>query len=100
MSEDHFSKNAYSPKKMNSKIDSARLLVIILLGILFCYKIFKFSNLEGSDHPLISPLFDMILILGIIIFLIHKDDYDFTESAIKGEPLKQTYIDKYFRKNK
>ena len=56
--------------------------------------------MEGSDHPLISPLFDMILILGIIIFLIHKDDYDFTESAIKGEPLKQTYIDKYFRKNK
>ena len=69
-------------------------------GILFCYKIFKFSSMEGSDHPLISPLFDMILILGIIIFLIHKDDYDFTESAIKGEPLKQTYIDKYFRKNK
>ena len=100
MSEDNFLKNTFSSKKMNGKIDSSRLLDIILLGILFCYKIFKFSNMEGSDHLLISPLFDMILILGIIIFLIHKDDYDFTESTIKGEPLKQTYIDKYFRKNK
>ena len=55
--------------------------------------------MEGSKHPLISPLLDMIIILGIIIFLIHKDDYDFTQSG-KGEHFKQTLIDKYFRKKK
>ena len=43
---------------------------------LFCNKIFKFSNLEGSEHLLISPLFDIIIILWIIIILIHKDAFD------------------------
>ena len=35
--------------------------IVILLILNTIYNAFKFLNVEGSDHPLVLPLFNMIL---------------------------------------
>ena len=54
--------------KKNSKINS----IILGLVILFCLNVFKFVNTQGSEHPLLVALFNMIKILAILMFLYHK----------------------------
>ena len=39
--------------------------IIILIIILFFYNGFNFLNTQGSCHPLVSPLFNMIEALAI-----------------------------------
>ena len=43
--------------------------------LLFIFNIWKYLNTPGSEIPVLSLLFNMILYLGIIIFIIHKNKY-------------------------
>ena len=43
--------------------------------LLFIFNIWKFINTPGSEIPVLSLLFNMILYLGIIIFIIHKNKF-------------------------
>ena len=52
----------------------------------------NFLKLEGSTNKLSSSLFNMIIFLSLLIFLIHKKDFD-----CKKEELKQMTLDKYFK---
>ena len=85
-------------KKQFSKNDTSSKFIAILLIILLIYKAFKFTNLDGSELPLLSTLFDMLLFLAILLFLFHKSEL--IQSGAKASNFKQTYIDKYFRKYK
>ena len=42
--------------------------------LLFIFNIWKFLNTPGSEIPLLSILFNMVFYLGIIIFIIHKNE--------------------------
>ena len=48
--------------------------IIILIIILFFYNGFNFLNTQGSGHPLVSPLFNMIEALAILFFIFHKNE--------------------------
>ena len=43
--------------------------------LLFIFNIWKFINTSGTEIPVLSLLFNMILYLGIIIFIIHKNKF-------------------------
>ena len=63
----------------SNKFSGKRCLVLVTL-FLFIINTFKFINDPASEVPILSILFNMILYLGIIIFIIHKkeislDDY-------------------------
>ena len=64
----------YSSKKQINKNDGSYIIFVALLAILFLYKFIKFENLDGRNHPIISPLFDMIIILAIVIILFYKNE--------------------------
>ena len=57
----------------NGKIKRKRVLILVLIFI-FLYNIAKFLNTDGSDIPIISILFNMIFILGIVIFFLHQEE--------------------------
>ena len=82
-------------KTSNEKKDKRDIALVVLLIVIFCYNAFKFSNTEGNDHPLISPLFNMIIILIILIFIFHG------KRMIPFEvEHQQTCLEKYFKKIK
>ena len=56
----------------------------------FCYKSLKFLDLEGSNHPLISTLFGLIILLVFVMVLFHKNN------IYKIGLYKQTIIKDYF----
>ena len=63
----------------SKKFSGKRCLVLVTL-ILFIINAFKFVNDPASEVPILSILFNMILYLGIIIFIVPKkevslDDY-------------------------
>ena len=68
--------------------------IIILIIILFFYNGFNFLNTQGSGHPLVSPLFNMIEALAILFFIFHKNE------IMKEQKNGQTYLEKYFSKKK
>ena len=68
--------------------------IIILIIILFFYNGFNFLNTQGNGHPLVSPLFNMIEALAILIFIFHKNE------IMKEQKNGQTYLEKYFIKKK
>ena len=70
-------------KNMNS-----RILPLFLIIILFLYNIIKFMLTEGANLPIPSLLFNMILLLGFLILLIHEKDPNW----------KQMKLDKYLKK--
>ena len=47
-------------------------IVVVFLILNIIYNAFKFLNFEGSEHPLVWSLFNMILSLGIFILLCLK----------------------------
>ena len=53
----------------------AKDIFIALLFILFIYNEYRFISTSGSEIPLLSILFNMIIYLGIIIFLLHRKKY-------------------------
>ena len=70
------------------------LQIKLILIILFIHNAYIFVYTEGNNHPLLGPLFNMIIILAILIFIYHKKD------IIEGkkEFIGQTFIDNYFKK--
>ena len=46
--------------------------VIITAALFFAMNVIKFLSLDGSQLPIPSTLYNMILILAIIIFFIHR----------------------------
>ena len=55
----------------SNKFSGKGCLVIVRL-ILFMINTIKFINDPASEVPVLSILFNMILYLGIIIFILHK----------------------------
>ena len=70
--------------------------IILLLIIIFIIKCYSFLNTEGREHPLLGSLFDMIIILGVLVLIYHKNEL----LGEKNNNIKQTYIDNYFKKSK
>ena len=52
-----------------------KLIILIAFGFLIVNGL-SFLNLDGSSLPLPSTLFNMIFFLTIIIFLLHRNDFD------------------------
>ena len=65
--------------------------IIILLFLAFAY---KFTHIKGSQHPLFSCLFNMIILLSILIYLYHLKDIKDDRKII----MKQTHLENYFKK--
>ena len=74
----------------SKKFSGKRCLVLVTL-ILFAINTFKFINNPASDVPILSILFNMILYLGIIIFILHKKEISLYEYI-------SSQIDKYIKK--
>ena len=82
-------------EKVKGKQNAPYVLILVLI-IIFILKCDKFLNTEGSEHPLLETLFDMIIILAALILIYHKNEL-FGE---QNGDIKQTYIDNYFKKKK
>ena len=80
------------PEEPKRKKDTTSLLVIFVALLFFFYNAFRFANTAGNTHPIVDSLFNMALILGLIIILIHKKDFDEAKETL----LKQSTLDKYF----
>ncbi len=50
---------------------------------MFIYNVFKFINTEGSEHPLVSSLFNMIIFIGILVIIFHRNEIDEIPSNTK-----------------
>ena len=74
----------------SKKFSGKRCLVLVTL-ILFVINTFKFINDPASDVPILSILFNMVLYLGIIIFILHKKEISLDEYI-------SSQIDKYIQK--
>ena len=48
--------------------------IVILVIALFFYNGYNFINIQGSKHPLVASLFNMIISLAILIFLYLKNE--------------------------
>ena len=54
------------------QVKKNRILAILILIIFFIINGFKFLNSEGSERPLPTSLFNMVLYLGLIVVLLHN----------------------------
>ena len=77
----------------NGKIKKKRVLILVLI-IIFLYNIAKYLNTDGSDIPILSILFNMIFILGLVIFFLHQEEIIDENIEI------QTTLEKYFKRDK
>ena len=59
---------------------SLKRWLVTVSFLLFIFTICKFLNTPGSEIPVLSLLFNMILYLGIIIFIIHRKKFIFDYS--------------------
>ena len=66
---DKLNLNQFKFKLMETKKNSKRNSIILVLVVPFCINVFKFVNTQGSEHPILIALFNMIIIFVIIIFL-------------------------------
>ena len=62
----------------SKKLSGKRCLVLVTL-ILFIINTLKFINDPAAEVPILFILFNMILYLGIIIFILHKKEIPFDE---------------------
>lgn len=67
--------------------------LVILLFLVFA---FKFNHIKGSQHPLFSCLFNMVILLSILIYLYHLKDIKEDKKII----MRQTHLENYFKKVK
>ena len=70
-------------------------IVVVFLILNIIYNTFKFLNVEGSEHPLVWSLFNMILSLGILVLLCHKK-----EIMENKEIFKQSLMTDFFQRVK
>ena len=75
-------------KKNHSIITNHKIILILI--IFFIFNAFKFINQEGSDHPLISTLFNMIIFLSILVFFFHGKEIDGNSLYPKEVKVQQT----------
>ena len=54
-------------------------LLMLLTFVLFLINIWKFLNCPESEIPIISILFNLIIYLGIIIIILHKNEINFND---------------------
>ena len=57
-----------------SKKSSGKGRLIAITIILFIINSWKFINNPGSEVPILTILFNMIIYLAIIILILHKDE--------------------------
>ena len=74
-------------EKQNLK-KSIKFWVILYLVLFFGGNAIKFVTTEGSQHPLLSSLFKMIISLVCLIFVFHRKYAKFM--------MRQTKIEKFF----
>ena len=72
------------PKKERKK--TRKLIILTAFGFLI-FNGFSFLNLDGSSLPLPSTIFNMIIFLTIIIFLLHRNELGFSNE--KNETSKE-----------
>ena len=70
---------------------SGKGCLVIVTFILFMINTIKFINDPASEVPVLSILFNMILYLGIIIFILHKKEVSLDKYIL-------SQIDKYNNK--
>ena len=70
---------------------SGKGCLVVVTFILFVINIIKFINDPALEVPVLSILFNMILYLGIIIFILHKKEVSLDEYIL-------SQIDKYNNK--
>ena len=68
--------------------------IVFALIIAFFYNGYIFLNTNGNEHPLVSSLFTMLIILFALFILHHKDQLKEDE----GNFLRQTHLEQYFKK--
>ena len=51
----------------------SRMIIFIIVSLLLI-NAFKFSSIEGNNHPLFSSLFNMIILILFLIFFYHRND--------------------------
>ena len=56
---------------------SAKRWLVSVSFILFLFNIWKYLNTPGAEIPILSLIFNMVVYLGIIIFIIHKNEIAF-----------------------
>ena len=59
------------------KKSSGKGFLIYINIILFLVNVWKFLNNPGSEIPILTILFNMIIYLAIIILIIHKNEIMF-----------------------
>ena len=59
--------------KEESKKSTGKGWIIAISILLFIINAWKFINNPGSEVPILSILFNMIIYLAIIILILHKD---------------------------
>ena len=53
---------------------SAKRWLTSVSFILLLFNIWKYLNTPGAEIPILSLLFNMVVYLGIIMFIIHKNE--------------------------
>ena len=62
-----------------SNLILGKKLLVLLTIVLFLINKWKFLNSPESEIPIISILFNLIIYLGIIIIILHKNEIDFND---------------------
>ena len=71
-------------------------IIIFLLMTAFIYYAISLSYSERSNNHIVTCLFNMILILAVLLFILNK-----AKIKKEGIKLKQIYLEEYFdKKNK
>ena len=71
-------------------------IIIFLLMVVFIYYAISLSSSEGINNHIVKCLFNKILILAVLLFILNKE-----KIKKEGIKLKQTYLEEYFdKKNK
>ena len=53
---------------------SAKRWLVSVSFILFLFNLWKYLSTPGREIPILSLLFNMIVYLGIVMFIIHKNE--------------------------
>ena len=59
--------------------DNVKNLLVFLTIVLFLINTWKFLNCPESEIQIISILFNLIIYLGIIIIILHKNEINFND---------------------
>ena len=62
-----------------SNLILGKKLLVLLTIVLFLINTWKFLNSPESEIPIISILFNLIIYLGIIIIILHKNEINFND---------------------